>query len=103
MLFTDTLLYCTLLSRYITWPGQATAYKVPPPCAHHLLPASPQVGQLKIQELRDRAAAALQVAFNLKDFHDVVLRSGVEGGGGEVGLGHEQRLDKSCSWEEVDL
>ena len=40
MLFTDTLLYCTLLSRYITWPGQATAYKVPPPCAHHLLPAS---------------------------------------------------------------
>merc|ERR1712059_53049 len=48
------------ITRYITWPGQATAYKV---------------GQLKIQELRDRATEALGEKFTLKDFHEIVLQS----------------------------
>ena len=60
------------ISRYITWPGQATAYKVSPgPC--FLLPPS-QVGQLKIKELRERASEELGEDFSLKDFHEVVLR-----------------------------
>ena len=49
------------ISRYILLPGQATAYKV---------------GMLKIVELRERAEEALGDAFNLPDFHDVVLREG---------------------------
>ena len=49
------------VERYMALPGQATAYKV---------------GQLKILELRERARAALEPKFNLKDFHTVVLESG---------------------------
>ena len=33
-----------------------------------------QIGQLKIEELRERASEALAEKFNIKDFHDVVLR-----------------------------
>ena len=47
--------------RYIVWPGQACAYKV---------------GQLKIIELRAKARAALGAKFNLKEFHNAVLRAG---------------------------
>ena len=32
------------------------------------------MGQLRIQELRQRAVSALGPQFNLKDFHEVVLR-----------------------------
>ena len=33
-----------------------------------------KIGQLKIEELRERATEALAENFNIKDFHDVVLR-----------------------------
>jgi uncharacterized protein (DUF885 family)/Tol biopolymer transport system component len=49
------------VTRYITWPGQATAY---------------MVGMLKIMELRQRAQDRLGDQFDLKDFHRVVLSNG---------------------------
>jgi len=49
------------IERYMALPGQATGYKV---------------GQLKILELREKARAVLGEAFNLKDFHTVVLENG---------------------------
>jgi len=49
------------VSRYIAWPGQATAY---------------MVGMLKILELRQRAIDRLGDHFDLQEFHRVVLSNG---------------------------
>jgi uncharacterized protein (DUF885 family) len=49
------------IERYIVMPGQATAYKV---------------GMEKILNLREGAKKKLGAKFDLRQFHDVVLRSG---------------------------
>ncbi len=49
------------VERYVVWPGQACSYKI---------------GQLRILELRAKAKAALGSKFSLKEFHNVVLRTG---------------------------
>ncbi|MGH9884583.1 MAG: DUF885 domain-containing protein, partial [bacterium] len=49
------------IERYIVNPGQATAY---------------MVGRLKISELRERARTALGDRFDIRAFHDVILRNG---------------------------
>jgi Bacterial protein of unknown function (DUF885) len=51
------------VTRYVTWPGQACAYKI---------------GQLEIQRLRSLAETELGVdeLFDKRDFYDVVLKCG---------------------------
>lgn len=50
------------IERYMAWPGQICTY---------------MVGRYKIIELRTKAQAELGDKFDLRDFHDVVLLSGL--------------------------
>jgi len=49
------------VDRYITWPGQALAYKT---------------GQMELLRLRDEARRRLGPRFDIRAFHDVLLGNG---------------------------
>ena len=49
------------VDRYISWPGQALAYKL---------------GQIAIRELRTKAEQTLGAKFDIREFHDAVLSDG---------------------------
>ncbi|AUX70783.1 DUF885 domain-containing protein [Porphyrobacter sp. HT-58-2] len=49
------------IERYIVYPGQATAY---------------MIGKLKIMELREKARTELGTKFDIREFHDVILKNG---------------------------
>ncbi len=53
---------CTkAIERYIAMPGQATAY---------------MIGKIKIMELREKAQRALGDDFDVREFHDTILKDG---------------------------
>ena len=70
----------TEVSRYISWPGQALAYKT---------------GELLMRDLRGRAEERLGAHFDIRDFHDELLREGA------VPLGYLEA--RTMAWIEETL
>ena len=72
----------TEVDRYISWPGQALAYKL---------------GELKIKELRAYAQKELGPRFDLRSFHDQLL------GHGQLPLALLEKSVKAWVAEEKNL
>ncbi|MEE2527317.1 DUF885 family protein [Hyphobacterium sp. HN65] len=70
----------TEVSRYISWPGQALAYKT---------------GEMLMRDLRSRAEERLGAHFDIRDFHDELLSEGA------VPLGYLE--DRTEAWIEETL
>lgn len=70
----------TEVSRYISWPGQALAYKT---------------GEMLMRDLRIRAEERLGTHFDIRDFHDELLSEGA------VPLGYLE--DRTEAWIEETL
>ena len=51
----------TEIDRYISWPGQALAYKM---------------GEITIRELRQKAEKELEGKFDIREFHEIILEKG---------------------------
>lgn len=49
------------IERYFLWPGQATGYKI---------------GMIKIMELREKSKKKLGNKFDIRKFHDIILKNG---------------------------
>jgi uncharacterized protein (DUF885 family) len=70
----------TEVSRYISWPGQALAYKT---------------GEMLMRDLRSRAEDRLGAHFDIRDFHDELLSEGA------VPLGYLE--DRTEAWIDATL